>query len=206
MNPPPAPERLRDLARKLRALMDDPAATEGERTAARDRLRALMAKHNLTEDQLLSEEQVSVMLWYDHKADHMILVNLAGTILETCKVRYHSDEKHRWFSVSCTPAQRADLLEAWEHYRPILHQARILAETERKRLRARLRTFDKDTASTFIHKFHLFPENAPTDSRPLTPDQIRRILDARALMADLEGDRWQRKAGHLDTPTLQLHG
>ena len=198
-----APERIIDLVQKLRALMDDPAASEGEREAARGRLRAVMERYRLTEADLESAEEVEAVLGYEHKSDTDVIINLIGHVLDVSRVRYRQSKLDRWISVTVTRAQRADLLEAWAHYRPILAVARDMAESERRRLRAQLRHLDSATSSSFIARFDLYSSHAAKGRMP-TADELRRMLHAHAMLRDLDGQRWQRKAGRLAEGQLQL--
>jgi hypothetical protein len=209
-NEPSRPDRIRDLLRKLQALMDDPAATEAERANARAKLRCIMDRHRLTDADLLSETLQTVTLGYDHKDDLVILLQVAGEVLEATDITYTfmSTLRERRILLKVTPSDAADLLEAWTHYRPIISVARQAAVKRQRALRKEATAIGKGFPLAIIQKYRIFP---PTDPRPQPKPTIRafrRMLDSYAAedaIRDVEGDKWQRKAGCFDgSQPLQL--
>ena len=207
---PSRPDRIRDLLRKLQALMDDPAASPAERDTARAKLQAAMARHNLTDADLLSEELMTVLFWYDHAADFPILCNV---ILETLGVSDLEVKAHTPFvkglMLEASPADAADLTEAWNHYRPIVAAARKQAADQQRKLRKQAKAIGDGFARAFVAKFQIFPPRADTPLKTLTHQQIWNLLAAEraagAAIGSVGGSKWQRKTGHIETSQpLQL--
>lgn len=204
------PDRIRDLIRKLQALMADAAASEGERSNARAKLRDVMGRYGLTEADLLSDELRTATFWYDHKSDFQILCNV---ILETLGVPELTVKAHcrdvRFVALDASPADVADLTEAWNHYRPIVKTARRQAEAQQRALRKRAKAIGDGFAAAFVGKFHIFAPPSDLPRKTLTPQQLRKLLEteraAASAIGSVSGDKWRRKSGHLEaSQPLQL--
>lgn len=204
------PDRIRDLIRKLQALMADAAASEGERSNARAKLRCIMERHGLTDADLLSDVLRPVTLIYDHKDDLAILLQVAGEVLGVTAINFKivSTLRELRISIEVTAADSADLMEAWSHYRPIVSIARQAATKRQRALRKEATAIGKGFGSAFIQKHRIFPPNDPRPQPKLTKGAFRRMMDAYAAedaIRDAAGDKWKRKAGHIETSQpLQL--
>jgi len=206
---PARPDRIRDLLRKLQALTDDPAATPAERDAARGRIRCIMERHRITDADLLSDTLRTVALPYDHKDDLVIVLQVVGQVLDVTNISYKimNTLKERRILIDVTAADSADLLEAWSHYRPIVSIARQAAAKRQKALRKEAAAIGKGLPSAFVHKYRIFPENDPRPRPKPTKtafDQMMNVHTAAAAIDAVGGDKWQRKAGHIANPQLQL--
>lgn len=198
----PRPDRIRDLAQKLRRLADDPSATAAEKAAAADRLRSMLKKHGLTEADIDSEEQVDCRLYIAHHGDHPVAIAVICQVLDTTSVMASSIPS--WVGIRCTPAQRADILEAWSHYAVPLAEARKVATAERQRMIREAKRLETGLATAFIAKFRIFADSPQTGCRKLTPDQIAAARAAHSAISGIDGERWQKRAGRIAAGTHQL--
>jgi hypothetical protein len=201
------PDRIRDLLRKLQSLVDDPAASQGERDTARSKLRSLMERHQLTDADLLSDRLRPVTLNYDHKDDLRIVLQVVGEVLDAPEVKYTHMPNMRCVSLNLPAADCADLMEAWSHYRAIVSTARQAAQKRQRTLRAEAAAIGKGFSLAFIQKYRIYPPNDPRPKPKQSAEALRRMMDAYAaedVMRDVEGEKWTRKAGYVAAGTPQL--
>jgi hypothetical protein len=198
------PERIHDLAHKLKRLADDPAAPPAEKEAARAKLTGLLAKHGMAMEDIFSDAIVSAVIPVIAK-DRAYAVQVISMIMDIVRIQFSYTS--RIIVVECTAAQRADILEAWAHYQPMIRAAKRRGAAERRRLRERiealryeLREVDASIRDTFFRRYNIFPPNDTRPKRKLTADELARMGAAEIALNGLKGDAWQRKAGHIDEP------
>lgn len=201
--PPPSPDRIRDLAAKLRRLAADPAATAAERIAAGRRLHSVMTRHGLTAADLDSDQLVECMLTFDHPADDKVVTRIIIHILNRSDIVGRFAKS--WISFQCTPTDRADIMEAWDHYRPLLQEARAKANALKRAKIREANAIERGVPVAFVHKFRIFRDTRPDESaRPMTAKELDAAMSALRAIEDIEGEAWHKKAGRVGPGQLQL--
>lgn len=200
-------DSIKTLLRKIHALAKDPAAPPGEREAAARKLAAIMARHGLTESDLTDSTlgQYTFLPAPQNKAENELAKQLFAMVTSSIKIRYWRCGKYG-ICVECTKTQTADLADAWAHYLPLFRQHFIATEKQvKKDLAAAKARAAQDRAVAGLAFYHRFDIGAPSDDDDtppeLTPEQRAAALAAFRLARGIKGDKWQRKAGHLDEST-----
>ena len=209
-------ETIKGLARKLSAMMDPASgATANERSVAAAKLRALLARHGLTEEQIQDATRYTFTFILEDTDQLGLLVQVAAMILETKNVRYDGrrrqvDQYSRAGKLlrrkgvqliiylhDITIVEHEDIAACFDHYRRLLEALKQSLKADA----ARIKKQQKLALSATCHRYNIFPPSNGESKKQLSPEEIRAI---RAAMSGLSGDAWQRPAGRIDANQLLI--
>lgn len=147
-----------DLLRKIKALADE-GATPGERAAASAKLRLLMGKFGVTEDQLADDEEEFHIIRIRLKgaAERALAVQVLGVVINKTKIsfRYKRGLLGYW----------STKLQAMEYEFLLPYYIKAYRKQQ------------EDFARMFIQANHLFPDTEDDGERPtLTPEEIAKLM------------------------------
>ena len=147
-----------DLIRKLAALANHPNTPPAEAAAARAKLKMLLERHNLTEEDISSER---VFPWEirwipGHQKD--LLISVMSMLLDsmTLPLGLRRDGKYWLARLTTTAADKIDIEACFSYYRKILEadRSRIQEEAKEKRATAKQLVKDAMTLTAGMKKDH----------------------------------------------------
>lgn len=136
------PERIR----KLKALADDERAPQGERDAARRKLRAALKAAGITEEQLDSEGLIPWEMGEMDAEERTLFLAVWHMILCANFDGLRMGKKGRVHRAICktTAEQMADVLAAFHWYRDYLQKDRMRLKYQRREIRKRIKELAKE--------------------------------------------------------------
>lgn len=192
-----APERIRDLIGKVKALAD--RGIEGERAAAQRKLDDLLKKYNVTLEEVSGDQEAWRTFTFKTGWECQLLIQIVAMLLDIYKVPSQKEKGLIRFNI--TIATRTDVFEAFSYYQPMLaaqyeanRQKTLEARREAKRKIEGLQAQRKILGTAFFNHFDIFPKTKPTKRRPLNNEEAEAAFEARM---NFEGDRWEQKSGKL---------
>lgn len=163
----------------------------------------MMTRHGLTAADLDSDQLVECMLTFDHPADKQVAIEIILYVLNQTNVLGQISKS--WISFRCSPTDRADIMEAWDHYRPLLKEARATANALKRKMIRDANAIERGVPIAFVAKFRIFREAFPEESaRPMTAKELDAVMKASRAIEDLEGEAWHKKTGRVGPGQLQL--
>ncbi len=111
-------EGIKDTLLKIKRLMDDPSATQGERESAQEKFHLLMGKYGLSEDDIISGEKKPVQFSYKTKHEKKILLQVISMVINPEKhFRFWNLYRSRKIEVDVTPLEEAEIILYWSAYK-----------------------------------------------------------------------------------------
>jgi hypothetical protein len=176
-------DSIKSLLLKIKRLADE--GCDGEREAAQGKLKMLLARHNLTVEDLLNEELRWYEFFFASQREKKLLIQLYIHLCDSATPKsMFKDGKHSLF-FNITVTEFADMADAFSHYKGTLR----LSE---KSLRKKQAAEKKMLLPSFIQVNKLFPrkEYNTGKGRDLTDAQRRALV---AMMHEQEANVWSRK-------------
>jgi hypothetical protein len=171
---------LETIKEKLRRVYElSERGVEGERETAKRTLERLLQKHNLSLEELVSEEKEPVLFQYANKWEETLLIQILGMVMGVRQVPTWKPPRTRNKRIALlTKAQAIDAQTYYDHYRKALK-----------------RHLD-EAIEAFIGANHLFPKaegNDTQERKPLTPAEIARLQRILQMMNGLEATPLPRR-------------
>jgi hypothetical protein len=176
----------------IRRLIEDPAATAGEKENARALFRKLLTKYGLTEADLLDDERYIFKFTFEDQHERKLLFQTIAKVTNQAKTSY-------W---PCNPEAdrpRKSKNAIWiELTKAEGKEIKFLYDTYLFSFRTEIRNF----VSGFIHANMIFPESSDDEEhKPLTPEERKRLLRIALLASHIEPTHIPR-----DFPMLEERG
>lgn len=173
------PEKLTHLLRKIRALAE--GGVEGERDAARYKLRELMRKHGITLD-ALAEDKTRIAEFYIPPGSEALFVTIGCAVLKTDRIRTAKVGTGRMarYLMELTATQEMEMRAMCQHYFAIYESEHKRLERERKTLAARHKTKVAQLAHAIILRFDIgyeVPDAPANNQTPLSAEQMRALRE-----------------------------
>lgn len=173
------------LGRKLLALAKD--GVGGEKETAQRMLDSFLEKHNLTITDIEPAIRTRRIVKGVNNEIRQMFYNFTASIvgrdfqINNCKgigyyAVYMNDEEWDTFN------------QQWPVYRKSLRNEIL------KKKRQMWKEIEKLTAA-FIHKHHMFPPDAESSDRKLTPEELQEILDILAMSEKLDDINFYKQLG-----------
>lgn len=112
-------DTIRQRIQKLVAIARDKNAPPGEKQAAIDAVKRLMAKYNLTFEDIKKREQVVLSLTYVSGFELRLICQIVAKVTGSTSVKMVKS-KRRNFQILVTKAQSVEITALYKHYRPLL--------------------------------------------------------------------------------------
>lgn len=168
------PERIR----KLKALADDARAPEGERAAARRKLKAALEAAGITEDQLSSDKLIEWMTAGLDKLEHDLFLAVIYMIHPSFSgvraVKLKGVTKGYAIRCETTAEQMADAKAAFCWYKDYLKADRAKLKRQRKEITSQIEALQKDRelklkaesklVSLMIGRYKIYPPEVASGS------------------------------------------
>lgn len=163
-------DSILEKLRAIKALMEDGAATPGEKGNARRLFYALLTKNGLSEQDLVSEETDYYAFDYKNAFERRLIVQIVHTVTDGRMEKFLHGNPYTgrpskvklWFEITKLEYKEAAL--QYKYYR------KALADE-----------FDK-MYSAFLHTNHIFPKTDSGSDHELTPEERKRLLEIVKLM------------------------
>lgn len=141
-------ETIREKLIKLQRLIQDPAATEGERTSAQHRFTQILERHGLSEEDVANTARSPfVFQWAERRWGRQLLIQCAAWLLDESPVKCESIGNGS-LSIRMTPLDAADLRACYDYYVGImegqLSVLRVEEEQSTGELRARIQSLQQE--------------------------------------------------------------
>ncbi len=209
-----------ELVSKLKALAEHPATPPHEAEAARAKLRRLMERHNLTEEDL---NGTATHVWTEkwiQSHERELLLWVASMILNTSSVPItFSKYMGKWnVSINSTFADKIDVLACFSYYRALLSDDRQRMKDEAAALRGEAKRLLKEVAvissgvsklpDLMRSKYEIYPPYlveqweameaaCEEDDTPLGPLKLRKLTRAQEKKLEAEYHRRQAARRHM---------
>lgn len=176
-------ERIISVLRKLLALSE--RGIDGEKKVAKQKLTALLKKHNLNVSDLLDSERHHCAFKYHNEAEKSVLLHCYNRIRPSNNgtISYGQGSRTKTVYFELTRIEEADLRAMWAHHR--------------KHLRKEYRRIIQNLADAYIQANDLAapPTGKETD---LTSEERERLLEVLALASSIESKPWLKPCSLLE--------
>lgn len=204
-------ETIREKLIKLQRLIQDPAATEGERSSAQLRYTQILKRHGLTEDDVANTTRSPfVFQWAERRWGRQLLIQCAAWLLDEEPVKCESIG-NGCVSIRMTPLDAADLRACYDYYVGIMEgQLSVLRVEESQstgEIRARLQTLQQELdkrkkvfsderkgmldALILRYKLRPTPKGQPSKRR-LSSRDLQEFIDRLRRSRRFHQDAWER--------------
>jgi hypothetical protein len=158
-----------DLIRKLAALANHPATPPAEAAAARRKLKALLEKHNLTEEDISSERRIKWEIFYLDPWEKDLFLWVASMILDTFHVPVALRKRLKSYNaeILCGVTDKIDIEACFSYYRKILANDRNAMVHKRQTIRNEIKKLTAEAAvlaaaikklpTVLRHKHEIYP-------------------------------------------------
>lgn len=150
---------IKDKLAKIKTMAE--RGTPGERQAARRLLSELLKKHNLTIDDLTTDETSLVWLRYKYPYERRLITQILCRLLNVDEISIYKQKGKKAVGVQLTPRIHAEFKEFWATYR--------------KPLTDEVQAYINSVFSAFCQKHALFSNQPSSGERRMTDAERERL-------------------------------
>lgn len=179
-------KKIENMLKKLKALADDTRGNENERAEAQNRLRRLMEKHGITEEDLEIEVRKKRNFYFKDDWEHKLICQTIYKLFPEMDI-YRTQGKKNWIWAEMTDAE---YIEFEMHY--CAYKASFQKE------------FDIFYYA-FLSKNRIFPDKPPEDKAPNAEDKMSRgdLLRASMMAQGIESAQVRKLIGGNDNGKIE---